>query len=235
MLNVREISITELKPWEKNPRINDHAVEAVAKSIETFGFNSPILCDQNFVIIAGHTRWKAANRLKLEKVPVIILHMSDEQRRAFSIADNKTAEIADWDYPMLRDILKELKDEDFDISTIGFSKDEMRRFLFDKRVDEDETPQISRQQLTQKGDMWKLGEHTLLCGDSRELNSLKALCDSKQVDHVFAGPPYFNQREYAQWEQYQDYIADMQKIALNCKELLKDGGVVMWNIANDCS
>lgn len=227
--------IAELKPWEKNPRINDHAVDSVAKSIETFGFNVPILCDQNNNIIAGHTRWKAANKLKLKKVPAIILEMSDEQRRAFSIADNKTAEIADWDYPKLRDLLKELKEEDFDISSIGFSKDEMRRFLFNDSVDEDVVPQVSDQQTTQKGDMWRLGAHTLLCGDSRELHSVRELCNESQVDHVCAGPPYFNQRKYAQWEQYEDYIIDMKQIASNCMEILKDGGVVMWNIANDCS
>jgi len=85
--------LSKLMPWEDNPRLNDQAVNAVAQSIRTFGFNVPILCDQNLVIIAGHTRWKAAKELDLKAVPVIVLEMTDAQRRAFSLADNKTAEL----------------------------------------------------------------------------------------------------------------------------------------------
>jgi ParB/RepB/Spo0J family partition protein len=102
MLQVQEIEIEKLHPWEDNPRLNDHAVDAVAESIRSFGFNVPILCDQNLLIIAGHTRWKAAQKLGLEKVPVILVEMTDAKRRAFAVADNKTAEIADWDFPKLR-------------------------------------------------------------------------------------------------------------------------------------
>lgn len=129
MLNVLEISISELKPWEQNPRINDNAVESVAKSIETFGFNVPILCDQNFCIIAGHTRWKAAKKLSLEKVPVIILEMNDSQRKAFAVADNKLATIADWNNELLYSIFEELKSEEFDISLLGYSNDEIDALL----------------------------------------------------------------------------------------------------------
>ncbi len=91
MLEVQQIRVSSLKPWQNNPRLNDHAVDAVARSIESFGFNVPILCDQNATIIAGHTRWKAARRLGMKSVPVITLEMSESQRRAFSVADNKTA------------------------------------------------------------------------------------------------------------------------------------------------
>jgi ParB/RepB/Spo0J family partition protein len=102
MLQVQEIEIEKLHPWEDNPRLNDHAVDAVAESIRSFGFNVPILCDQNLLIIAGHTRWKAAQKLGLEKVPVLLVEMTDAKRRAFAVADNKTAEIADWEFPKLR-------------------------------------------------------------------------------------------------------------------------------------
>jgi len=95
MLQIKEIESYKLHPWEDNPRLNDHAVDVVAESIRSFGFNVPILCDQNFTIIAGHTRWKSAQKLGLEAVPVIIVEMTDAKRRAFAIADNKTAEIAD--------------------------------------------------------------------------------------------------------------------------------------------
>ena len=95
MLQVQEIDIEKLHPWEGNPRLNDQAIDAVAESIRSFGFNVPILCDQNMTIIAGHTRWKAAKKLGLTKAPTIIIEMDDTKRRAFAIADNKTAEIAD--------------------------------------------------------------------------------------------------------------------------------------------
>ena len=129
MLNVQEIETSRLKPWEGNPRLNDHAVDAVADSIRTFGFNVPILCDQHLTIIAGHTRWKAAEKLGMTCVPVISLTMTDSQRRAFSVADNKTAEIADWDFPRLRDVLEELRSEDTDLGTLGYSNEELQALL----------------------------------------------------------------------------------------------------------
>jgi ParB-like chromosome segregation protein Spo0J len=118
-----------LKPWEDNPRINDEAVDAVAQSIEYFGFNVPILCDQQFTIIAGHTRWKAAKKIGMKSVPVIVVEMTEVQRRAFSIADNKTGEIADWDYPKLRDVLKGLKCRHVDLPSLGYSQAQLQALL----------------------------------------------------------------------------------------------------------
>jgi hypothetical protein len=131
MLQVRDVELSKLKPWENNPRLNDQAIDAVVRSIRTFGFNVPILCDQNLTIIAGHTRWKAAKKLSLKSVPVIILEMSDTQRRAFSLADNKTAEIADWHFPRLRELLEELHSEDINLSNLGFSDAEIVALLSD--------------------------------------------------------------------------------------------------------
>jgi len=143
MLQVQEIELSRLHPWEDNPRLNEHAVDAVAKSIRSFGFNVPILCDQNLTIVAGHTRWKAAQKLGMTRVPVIVVGMTDAQRRAFSIADNKTAEIADWDFPKLRDVLEELGSEDIDIKSLGFSEEEIRRLLLDDSADEDSLPEVA--------------------------------------------------------------------------------------------
>ncbi len=117
MHQMQDVDVSLLSPWEDNPRQNEAAIDAVAKSIKAFGFNVPILCDEDYKIIAGHTRWKAAQKLDLEKVPVITLQMSDAQRKAYAIADNKTAEIADWDFPKLRDILEELRAEDVDLGS----------------------------------------------------------------------------------------------------------------------
>ena len=129
MLEVKEISISSLKEWDDNPRLNDHAVDAVARSISTFGFNVPILCDRELRIIAGHTRLKAAKRIGMKKVPVIILAMTASQRKAFSIADNKTTEIADWDFPQLQSVLEELRSEDIDLTSLGYSANEISALL----------------------------------------------------------------------------------------------------------
>lgn len=132
MLEIREMELSKLRHWEDNPRLNDQAVGAVARSIRTFGFNVPILCDQNLTIIAGHTRWKAAKELGLKAVPVIVLEMTDAQRRAFSLADNKTAEIAEWDSPKLRDLLEELGAKDINLPDLGFSDGELAALLADQ-------------------------------------------------------------------------------------------------------
>jgi ParB-like chromosome segregation protein Spo0J len=129
MMEIREIEVTKLKPWEDNPRINDHVVEKLVKSIETFGFNVPILHDQNFTIIAGHTRWKTALKLGMTHVPAIMLTMDDANRKAFALADNKLGSLAYWDDELVTKVLEELKTEDVDLSAIGYSDAEMEALL----------------------------------------------------------------------------------------------------------
>ena len=148
MLKIQEIPVEKLKPWEDNPRVNDHAVDAVAASIRSFGFNIPVLYDQRFTIVAGHTRWKAAAKLGLKKIPAIRIRLNEKQRRAFSVADNKTAEIASWDFSKLRNVLKTLHAEDIDLNELGYSDTELRILLdpeeefdwskFDERLREQE-------------------------------------------------------------------------------------------------
>lgn len=236
MLEVKEIELISLHPWEGNPRLNEHAVAAVAESILSFGFNVPILCDQNLTIVAGHTRWKAAQKLGMMKVPVIVVEMTDEKRRAFAIADNKTAEIADWDFPKLREVLEELRSEDIDIKSLGFSDEEIRRLLLDDGEDENSVPELSdTSPVTQHGDLYILGNHRLLCGDSGNRDSVMLLTEGHPMDHVFGGPPYFNQRAYSHWDEYNAYLLDMRNVIGNCFGVLKDGAVCVWNIANGCS
>ena len=119
MLKVQDIELSLLKPWADNPRINDEAVDAVAKSVESFGFNVPILCDRQLTIIAGHTRWKAAQKIGMESVPVIVLKIDEVQRKAFAVADNKTAGLGGWDYPKLRKVLEELKRKKINLASLG--------------------------------------------------------------------------------------------------------------------
>ncbi|OGN88090.1 MAG: hypothetical protein A2158_03640 [Chloroflexi bacterium RBG_13_46_14] len=234
MLEVKEIELNKLRPWEDNPRRNERAVEAVAKSIRNFGFNVPILCDQNFMIIAGHTRWKAAQKLGMDKVPIIVIEINDTQRRAFAIADNKTAEIADWDFPKLKEVLEELKLEDIDIKSLGFSDEEIRRLILNED-DENVVPEVSDTVNTKPGNLYALGKHRLLCGDSRDKDFVLLLTEGCIIDHVFGGPPYFNQRVYSHWDKYEAYLDDIKKIIWNCLNIIKDGGICVWNIANGCS
>jgi ParB/RepB/Spo0J family partition protein len=125
MLKVQDIKLSLLKPWEDNPRINDEAVDAVVKSIESFGFNVPILCDQQFTIITGHTRWKAAKKVGMISVPAIVLEITEAQRKAFAVADNKTSELAKWDYVKLRKVLEELKRKKINLPSLGYSQAEL--------------------------------------------------------------------------------------------------------------
>jgi DNA modification methylase len=187
-------------------------------------------------IIAGHTRWKAAQKLGLEKVPVIMIEMTDAKRRAFAVADNKTAEIADWDFPKLREVLEELRSEDIDIKSMGFSDEEIRRFILGDSDDENVVPEVDNASvITKLGDLYILGNHRLLCGDSRDKDSIRWLTEDQAIDHVFGGPPYFNQRDYSHWDEYTTYLEDMRKIIQNCHDILKEGSLCMWNIANGCS
>lgn len=194
--------------------------------------NVPILCDQNMTIVAGHTRWKAAKKLGLEKAPVIQLQLTEEQRKAFSIADNKTAEIADWDFPKLREVLDELRSEDIDLHNLGFSDEDLRRILLTEEVDEDELPNVEGEPITQVGDLWVLGKHRLLCDDSKDKRAIKRLTEGIKVNHVYGGPPYFNLREYSHWDDFQSYMKDMQTIMENCCNILADGSIIVWNVGS---
>lgn len=133
MLKIQDINLSLLKPWEDNPRSSDGAIDAVAKSIRSFGFNVPILCDQEFTIIAGHTRWEAAKKIGMKSVPVIVLGISKIQRKAFAIADNKTAELAGWDYPKLQKVLYELKRKKINMLSLGYSQVELQALLTQQR------------------------------------------------------------------------------------------------------
>jgi len=160
-----------IKPYGKNPRINDAAVDAVAESIRRFGFRQPIVVDADGVIVCGHTRWKAAQKLGLAEVPVhVATDLTPEQIRAYRIADNKTNELAEWNLELLPIELAELKDAGIDWSLLGFDQDELA-MLLDPGVqqgltDPDDVPEPPDEAITRPGDLWLLGDHRLLCGDS---------------------------------------------------------------------
>ena len=154
--------IREIHPYEKNPRINDKAVDAVAASLKEFGFRQPIVVDKDGVIIVGHTRYKAAQKLGLEKVPVHVAEdLTDAQIKAYRIADNQTATIADWDYDLLPLELQELNNMDFNLELLGFDSDKLAQLLAsdveEGLTDEDAVPEPPKVATTKPGDLYLLG------------------------------------------------------------------------------
>jgi site-specific DNA-methyltransferase (adenine-specific) len=188
--------IDDVKPYENNPRINDDAVEAVSKSIKEFGFRQPLVVDVDGVIICGHTRWKAAKLLRLEKVPVhVAKDMTPEQVKAYRIADNKTNELSEWNYELLPLELSELQDMNFDLSLLGFDTSELEKLLNgdvlkDGMTDPDGVPETPEEPVSKRGDIYQLGDHRLMCGDSTKLDDVKWLMNGSLADLLLQDPPY---------------------------------------------
>jgi len=186
---------SELKPYDQNPRDNDGAVDAVARSIQEFGFRQPIVVDPEGQIIIGHTRWKAAWKLGLKTVPVhVATDMSPAQIKAYRIADNKVAELATWDMELLPLELMELQAMDVDLNSLGFSDEELADLLSAETktglVDPDAIPESPDEATTQPGDLWILGEHRLLCGDAGNSEDVDKLLGGISIQLVNTDPPY---------------------------------------------
>jgi DNA modification methylase len=187
--------LSDIKPYPGNPRQNDAAVEAVAASIKEFGFRQPIVVDTEGVIIVGHTRYKAAQKLGLQKVPVhVAKDLTPAQIKAYRIADNKTADLAVWDYELLPIELSELKGMEFDLSLLGFSEDDLAKLLDpgvkEGLTDPDEIPEPPDEAITKPGDLWILGDHRLLCGDSSKPEDVDQLLAGTAIQLVNTDPPY---------------------------------------------
>ena len=194
-MKIEQKTLDEIRPYEHNPRLNDDAVDVVAASIREFGFRQPIVVDEDGVIIVGHTRYKAAQKLGLDKVPVHVAKgLSPEQIKAYRIADNKTSEIAEWNYELLPLELSQLKDANFDLGLLGFDADELAEIMDpgvrDGLTDPDDVPAPPDAAITQPGDLWILGDHRLLCGDSSSPEDLDRLLDGQPIHLVNMDPPY---------------------------------------------
>lgn len=182
----------ELIPYANNPRENDGAVDAVAKSIKEFGFKVPVIIDKDNTIICGHTRIKAAKQLKMEKVPCILADdLTEEQVKAFRLADNKVGELASWDFSKLEDELKDLDEMnlDFDMADFGFEKIGGGTELTETTED-DYDGTLPEEPKAKFGDIYELGDHRLICGDSTDINVIDRLMDGVKADMVFTDPPY---------------------------------------------
>jgi DNA modification methylase len=194
-MQVQARAITSIKPYPHNPRHNDHAVEAVARSIKEFGFRQPIVVDEQGVIVVGETRFKAAQRLGLKQVPVHVAKgLTAAQIKAYRIADNKTAELADWNEALLVQELAELQKMDFSCDLLGFSADELQSYLQTEpapgATDADDVPEPPEVAVTQPGDLWQLGSHRLLCGDSAKMADVDRLLGGEAIQLVNTDPPY---------------------------------------------
>jgi DNA modification methylase len=190
-------SVDELIPYSRNSRTHSESqVAQIAASIIEFGFTNPVLIDGKKRIIAGHGRLMAARKLGLKKVPVVILdHLSETQKKAYIIADNKLAENAGWDEEILASELADLKEENFNLDLIGFEDQELEKIfsnLYDKE-DEQETekiPEPEEKPVSKSGNIWLLGKHKLICGDSTDQKIFQSLLGDELADMLFTDPPY---------------------------------------------
>ncbi len=194
-MQIEMIPINDVTEYATNPRRNEAAVGAVAESIKTFGFKVPIIIDRENVIVAGHTRVHAARRLGMTEVPAIRADdLTPEQVRAFRLADNKLHELSTWDMELLPLEIRGLREMDFDLEVLGFDADELGALLAPPEVegltDPDEVPEPPDEATTRRGDLWLLGDHRLLCGDSGSTEDVDRLLDGQSIHLVNTDPPY---------------------------------------------
>lgn len=183
-MQIKYVKPMDLNPYKNNPRKNEKAVEPVMASIREFGFNIPITVDKDMVVITGHTRLKAAIRLGLEEVPVIILEdLNADQVKAFRLADNKTSEFAEWDFEALA---IELKDIQMDLSEFDFEMAEAEAEI----IEDDYEIKLPEEPKAKYGDIYKLGRHRLMCGDATKAEDLEKLMDMDLADCYLTDPPY---------------------------------------------
>lgn len=197
MQQLEQWPLSRLVEYARNPRKNDHAVDAVAAAIREFGFRVPILAKSDGTIIDGHLRFKAAVKLGLDVVPVLCGDdMTETQIKAFRLSVNKLAELAEWDDALLTLELAELQEVGFDLALTGFDAEELDALLAgddastDGLTDEDAVPEVQADPVTRPGDLWLLGEHKLLCGDATRAEDYRSLLGDELVDMAFTDPPY---------------------------------------------
>jgi site-specific DNA-methyltransferase (adenine-specific) len=186
-MEIIKLNINEVIPYPDNPRKNDNAVDAVAESIKQCGYCSPIVIDEGNVILAGHTRLKALKKLKWKEVECVRkTGLTEEQKKKYRILDNKTNELAEWDFDLLEE---EIADLDFDGFDFGFDFNSGEE---DAEIIEDEVPEIDEENepITQLGDIWQLGAHRLMCGNSLIQSNIDKLLNGARCELTFTDPPY---------------------------------------------
>ena len=193
-MKIEIADINSIKPYENNPRkLKDSAIEKVAMSLKEYGFRQPIVVDKNRIIVVGHTRYRASKKLGFKEVPITVAdNLTPEQVNAYRIADNRTAEESEWDSELLKMEIKDLEAKDFKLDLLGFNEDQLNDMLFEEKqglTDEDEVPEAPEEPISKLGDIWILGNHRVMCGDSTLIDSFDQLC-IEQADMIFTDPPY---------------------------------------------
>ncbi len=237
--------LERLAPYQRNPRTHSEAqVTQIAASIAEFGFCNPILVDSRDGIIAGHGRLLAARKLGLAEVPVIVLdHLSETQRRAYVLADNRLSELAGWDHELLALELKELADAGFDATLSVVDAKEIDDFLASLERDaepedtaaEDAVPEPPVEAVTRPGDLWLIGPHRLICGDCRDRGVLARLFEDRKANVVITSPPYATQRQYDPASGFEPvppekYVAWFKDVAAAIESVLASDGSYFLNI-----
>tara|TARA_R110002012_G_scaffold74511_3_gene188863 strand:- start:2647 stop:3876 length:1230 start_codon:yes stop_codon:yes gene_type:complete len=195
MLKIKYVATELLQPYKNNSRTHsENQIKQIVGSVREFGFTNPILIDENQYIIAGHGRLLAAELLGIDKIPTITLEgLSETQRKAYVIADNKLALNAGWDIEMLNLEINNLQELNFDIELLGFDNDELASLLNHETkeglTDEDSVPVVSENSITVTGDVWILGKHRLMCGDSTSIDDVDLLMP-ETANMIFTDPPY---------------------------------------------
>lgn len=235
----------KLVPYATNSRTHsDEQVSQIAGSISEFGFTNPILIDLEGGIIAGHGRILAAVKLGVDQVPCIELgHLTESQRRAYVIADNKLALNAGWDDELLKVEIEGLDEEGFDLSILGFDDSELESILADPPTvgepDDEVVPDAQENPVTVAGDVWILGDHRILCGDCRSHSDVEKLLAGRKINVAVTSPPYASQRKYDESSGFKpippdDYVEWYSDVAANIMVNLADDGSYFCNIKEHC-
>ena len=194
-MEIKNLDINLILPYKNNPRkISDTAIEKVANSIKNFGFRQPIVVDKNNIVVVGHTRLQASRKLGLQQVPVLVAdNLSEDQINAYRLADNRTNEESQWQNDLLKLELQDLQFKNFDLNLTAFDDFELDDLLFEEKyglTDDDAAPEVPKEAKTQYGQVFKLGQHKLICGDSSKIEDLQKIMTNELADMVFTDPPY---------------------------------------------
>jgi len=223
-MKIKNTDINDIKAYDKNPRNNANSIDKVADSIAEFGFRQPIVVDEDMIVLAGHTRLLASKQLGLKKVPVHIAEgLTNAQKKAYRIMDNKSSEDSEWDKELLNLEIKDLIEDNYDLNMTGFTPEQidalsvLTESILEGETDEDSVPEPPKEPKSKLGDIYELGHHRLMCGDSISIDDVDKLMDGKKADMVFTDPPY--------GIDYQDIKKNHKKIAgdeslSNVKDLL---------------
>jgi len=244
-MKIETADINTIKPYENNPRkLKDSAIEKVAMSLKEYGFRQPIVVDKDRIIVVGHTRYRASKKLGFKEVPITIAdNLTPEQINAYRIADNRTAEESEWDSELLKMEIKDLEAKDFKLDLLGFNEDQLNDMLFEEKqglTDEDEVPEAPEEPISKLGDIWKLGNHRVMCGDSTKEDDVKKLVDNNKIDLIYTDPPYginekgdrSNRGGLTEGNNLKDFKDDTIKYAVDsyvlCEDIIKAPRQVWW-------